>query len=166
MWERNAGSAPSAMWSRREASSASSRVDRHEATRSWGRFRMKPTVSETRIRGCVSGCNARTVVSRVAKSRLATSTSLKVSARMREDFPALDLMKGLADPSCATSSTPSLFGPGHALAGREVLEPCQLHLKLRFFGASMPMKNLEDDGRPIVNLDAGRFSNVSHLCGG
>jgi hypothetical protein len=81
-------------------------------------------------------------------------------------FPTLDLMKGLADPSCATSSTPSLFGPGHALAGREVLEPCQLHLKLRFFGASMPMKNLEDDGRPIINLDAGRFSNVSHLCGG
>jgi len=81
-------------------------------------------------------------------------------------FPVLDLMKGLADPSCATSSTPSLFGPEHALAGREVLEPCQLHLKLRFFGASMPMKNLEDDGRPIVNLDAGRFSNVSHLCGG
>jgi len=79
---------------------------------------------------------------------------------------ALDLMKGLADPSCATSPTPSLFGPGPALAGREVLEPCQLHLKLRFFAASMPMKNLEDDGRPIVNLDAGRFSNVSHLCRG
>src|SRR6202022_551499 len=81
-------------------------------------------------------------------------------------FPALDLMKGFADPSCATSSTPSLFGPGHALAGREVLESCQLHLKLRFFGASMPMKNLEDDARPIVNLDAGRFSNFFHLCGG
>src|SRR6266567_1336947 len=68
--------------------------------------------------------------------------------------------------SFVTSSTPSLFGPGHALAGREVLEPCQLHLKLRFFGASMPMKNLEDDGRPIVNLHAGRFSNVSDLRGG
>src|ERR1700720_4520411 len=81
-------------------------------------------------------------------------------------LPALDLMKGLADPSCATSSTPSLFGPGHALAGHEVLEPCQFHLQLRFFGARMPMKNLEDDGGPIVNLDAGRFSNVSHLCGG
>jgi hypothetical protein len=81
-------------------------------------------------------------------------------------FPALDLMKGLADASGATSSTPSLFGTGHALAGREVLESCQLHLKLRFFGASVPMKNLEDDGRSIVNLDAGRFSNVSHLCGG
>ena len=81
-------------------------------------------------------------------------------------FPALDLVKGLADPSPATSPTLSLFGPRHALAGREVLEPCQLHLKLRFFGASMPMKNLEDDGRPIVNLHAGRFSNVSDLCGG
>src|ERR1700676_3251363 len=81
-------------------------------------------------------------------------------------FPALDLVKGFADSSRATSSTLSLFGPRDALAGREVLEPCQLHLKLRFFGASMPMKNLEDDGRPIVNLDAGRFSNVSHLCGG
>jgi hypothetical protein len=61
-------------------------------------------------------------------------------------FPALDLVEGLADPSCATSPIPSLFGPGHALAGREVLEPCQLDLKLCFFGASMPMKNLEDDG--------------------
>src|SRR5260370_38351705 len=48
-------------------------------------------------------------------------------------FPALDLMKGLADPSCATSSTPSLFGPGHALAGRELLQPCQLPSRLRFF---------------------------------
>src|SRR5437870_7437695 len=46
-------------------------------------------------------------------------------------FPALDLVKGLADPSPATSPTFSLFGPRHALAGREVLEPCQLHLKLR-----------------------------------
>src|SRR5205807_9369001 len=81
-------------------------------------------------------------------------------------FPALDLVKGLADPSPATSPTFALFGPRRPLAGREVLEPCQLHLKLRFFGASMPMKNLEDDGRPIVNLHAGRFSNVSDLCGG
>src|SRR6267154_4439552 len=81
-------------------------------------------------------------------------------------FPALDLMKGLADPSCATSSTPSLFGPGHTLAGREVLERCQLHLKLRFFGTSMPMKNLEDDGRSIVNLHTCRFSHVSDLSGG
>src|ERR1700756_746886 len=81
-------------------------------------------------------------------------------------FPALDLVKGLADRSPATSPTLSLFGPRHALAGREVLEPCQLHLKSRFFGASMPMKNLEDDRRPIVNLYAGRFSNVSYLGGG
>src|SRR5689334_18583454 len=81
-------------------------------------------------------------------------------------FPAFDLVKGLADPSPATSPTLSLFGSRHALAGREVLEPCQLHLKLRFFGASMPMENLEDDGRPIVNLHAGCFSNVSDLCGG
>ena len=50
---------------------------------------MKPTVSETRIRVRVSGCNARTVVSRVAKSWSATSTSLAVSDRMSEDFPAL-----------------------------------------------------------------------------
>src|SRR5580704_8896968 len=81
-------------------------------------------------------------------------------------FPALDLVKGLADPSCATAPTPSLFGPGHAPAGCEVLESCQLHLKLRLFGASMPMENLEDDGRSIVNLDACRFSYVSDLCGG
>src|SRR5438046_9379343 len=79
-------------------------------------------------------------------------------------FPALDLVKGLADPSPATSPTLSLFGPRHALAGREVLEPCQLHLKLRFFGASMPMKNLEDDGPPSVNPHAGHFSNASDFC--
>src|SRR4029077_10667417 len=81
-------------------------------------------------------------------------------------FPALGLVKGLADPSPATSHTLSLFGPRHPLAGREVLEPYQLHLKLRFFGASMPLKNLEDDGWTIVNLHAGRFSNVSDLCRG
>jgi hypothetical protein len=81
-------------------------------------------------------------------------------------FPVLDLVKGLADPSHATSPTFSLFGPRHALAGRELLEPCQLHLKLRFFGSSMPTKNLEGDGRPIVNLHAGCFSDVSDLCRG
>src|SRR5580700_3174979 len=81
-------------------------------------------------------------------------------------FPALDLLKGLADPSCATSPTPSLFGSGHAPARCEVLESCQLHLKLRFFGASVPMKNLKDDSRSIVNLDACRFSDVSDLCWG
>src|SRR5437588_12826626 len=79
-------------------------------------------------------------------------------------FSALDLVKGLADPSPATSPTFSLFGPRHALAGREVLEPCQLHLKLRFFGASMPMKNLEDDGGPIVHLYSVRFSHASESC--
>src|ERR1700693_6343293 len=80
-------------------------------------------------------------------------------------FPALDLVKGLADPSRATSPTLSLLGPRHAIARREVLETCQLLLKLRLFGASMPMKNLEDDRRPIINLHSGRFSNVSDLCG-
>jgi hypothetical protein len=30
-------------------------------------------------------------------------------------FPVLDLVKGLADPSRATSPTFSLFGPRHAL---------------------------------------------------
>src|SRR5437764_14285067 len=80
-------------------------------------------------------------------------------------FPALDLVKGLADPSPATSPTFSLFGPRHALAGREVLEPCQLHLKLRFFGASMPMNNLDDDGRPIVHLHADHYPHGSDLCG-
>jgi hypothetical protein len=38
------------------------------ATRSWGSFLMKPTVSETRMRGTVSGWRARTVVSSVANS--------------------------------------------------------------------------------------------------
>ena len=37
---------------------------------------MKPTVSETRMRGLVSGCSARTVVSSVAKSLSSTSTWL------------------------------------------------------------------------------------------
>src|SRR5438874_11416076 len=75
-------------------------------------------------------------------------------------FPALDLVKGLAYPSPATSPTFSLLGPRHPPAGREVLEPCHLHLKFRFFGASMPMKNPKDDGRPTENLHAGRFPNV------
>src|SRR5260370_31347533 len=81
-------------------------------------------------------------------------------------FPALDLVKGLADPSCATSPTPSLFGPGHAPAGCEVLESCQLHLKSRFFGAAMSMKNLQDNCRSIVNLHTSRFSHASYLSGG
>src|SRR5260370_2798169 len=80
-------------------------------------------------------------------------------------FPALDLLKGLADPSCATSSTPSLFGPGHALAGRQELEPCQPHLKLRFFGATRPIKNLRDDARPIVTLDPRPFPTFSPFLG-
>ena len=39
------GCATSTTWSTRSASTASSRVDRKGATRSWGSFRMKPTVS-------------------------------------------------------------------------------------------------------------------------
>ena len=50
---------------------------------------MKPTVSLTSTRGTLSGCSARTVVSSVAKSLFATSTSLPVSARIRVDLPAL-----------------------------------------------------------------------------
>ena len=50
---------------------------------------MKPTVSLTSTRGTLSGWSARTVVSSVAKSLLATSTSLPVSARIRVDLPAL-----------------------------------------------------------------------------
>ena len=50
---------------------------------------MKPTVSDTRMRGRVSGCNARTVVSSVAKSLSSTSTWLPVRARMSDDLPAL-----------------------------------------------------------------------------
>ena len=49
---------------------------------------MKPTVSETSTRGFASGFSARTVVSSVAKSWSATMTSLPVSARMSDDFPA------------------------------------------------------------------------------
>jgi len=50
------------------ASRASSSVDRNEATRSCGSCLMKPTVSESRIFGWVSGTITRVVVSRVAKS--------------------------------------------------------------------------------------------------
>ncbi len=49
---------------------------------------MKPTVSLTSTRGTDSGCSARTVVSSVAKSLSATSTSLPVSARTSVDLPA------------------------------------------------------------------------------
>jgi hypothetical protein len=50
---------------------------------------MKPTVSDTRIRGRVSGTSVRTVVSSVANSLSATYTSLPVSARINVDLPAL-----------------------------------------------------------------------------
>ena len=50
---------------------------------------MKPTVSETRMRGRAGGSSARTVVSRVANSLSAISTSLPVSARIKVDLPAL-----------------------------------------------------------------------------
>ena len=50
---------------------------------------MNPTVSAMRIGGEVGGTSVRTVVSSVAKSLSSTSTSLPVSARMSEDFPAL-----------------------------------------------------------------------------
>ena len=50
---------------------------------------MKPTVSETRMRGRLSGQSARTVVSSVANSLSATSTCEPVSARISDDLPAL-----------------------------------------------------------------------------
>ena len=50
---------------------------------------MKPTVSDTKMRGRVSGHSARTVVSRVANSLSATSTWEPVRARIRDDLPAL-----------------------------------------------------------------------------
>ncbi len=49
---------------------------------------MKPTVSDTSTRGRDSGWSARTVVSSVANSLSATSTSLPVSARISDDLPA------------------------------------------------------------------------------
>ncbi len=54
---------------------------------------MKPTVSDTRMRGLVSGWRARTVVSSVAKSLSATSTSLAVSARIKRRLAGV----GVAD---------------------------------------------------------------------
>ena len=83
------GSLASITWSSSEDSAASSSVDLNDATRSCGRFLIKPTVSLTSTRGTVSGWSARTVVSRVANSLLATSTSLPVSARIKVDLPAL-----------------------------------------------------------------------------
>jgi hypothetical protein len=50
---------------------------------------MNPTVSDTKIRGRVSGHSARTVVSRVANSWSATSTCEPVRARISDDLPAL-----------------------------------------------------------------------------
>ena len=83
------GSEASTTYKSSEASSASSSVERKEATSSWGSCLRNPTVSDTSTRGCDSGCSARTVVSRVANSRSATSTSLPVSARISDDLPAL-----------------------------------------------------------------------------
>src|SRR6185369_8431306 len=88
-WRSKPGSLASTTCSSSEASSASSSVDLNDATRPCGRFLMKPTVSLTSTRGTLSGCSARTVVSSVAKSLFATSTSLPVSARMSVDLPAL-----------------------------------------------------------------------------
>jgi hypothetical protein len=48
---------------------------------------MKPTVSETKMRGRLSGHSGRTVVSRVANSLSATNTSEPVSARISDDLP-------------------------------------------------------------------------------
>ncbi len=50
---------------------------------------MKPTVSETKMRGRVSGHSARTVVSRVANNSSATSTCEPVRARISDDLPEL-----------------------------------------------------------------------------
>ena len=65
---------------------------------------------------------------------------LELSSQLADSvahFPALDLVKGLAGASRATP-TLSLFGPRHALSRRQIFEPCQLHLKLRFFGFLAP----------------------------
>ncbi len=88
-WASQVGSDASTTYSSSEASSASSSVERNDATRSCGSCRRKPTVSDTSTRGRDSGCSARTVVSSVANSRSATSTSLPVSARISDDLPAL-----------------------------------------------------------------------------
>jgi hypothetical protein len=50
-WRSKPGSLASITWSSSAASRASSRVDLNEATRPWGRFLMKPTVSLTSTRG-------------------------------------------------------------------------------------------------------------------
>jgi hypothetical protein len=67
-----------------DASSASASVDRNDATRSYASFLMNPTVSETSMRGFVSGFSARTVVSSVAKSLSATSTSKRRPERVQQ----------------------------------------------------------------------------------
>jgi hypothetical protein len=70
-----------------------------------------------------------------------------------------------ADASGASPAAFSLFGTDNALAGREIFEPCEFHLKLRLVGSRMSMENFENDRRPIINVYARCFSNVANLCG-
>ena len=73
-------------------------------------------------------------------------------------------MKGFADASGAAPAAPSLFGAGNALTRREILETCDLHLKLRLFGPRMSMEDFQNNRRPIVNIHVRCFSNVANLC--
>ncbi len=88
-WDRKDGSEASTTNSNSEALAASSSVDLNDATRSCGSFLINPTVSDMSTLGRVSGYRGRIVVSSVANSLSATSTSMPVIARISEDLPAL-----------------------------------------------------------------------------
>lgn len=77
---------------------------------------------------------------------------------------ALQFVKGFAYASGASSAASSFFGADNALTRREIFETCEFHLKLRLPGSRMPVKNFEDDRRPIVNMYACCFSDVANLC--
>ena len=83
------GAAASTTCRSSEASAISSSVARKASTRSGGRSRMKPTVSVTITSRSRGKRSRREVVSSVANIRLATRTSLQVSARSSVLLPAL-----------------------------------------------------------------------------
>jgi hypothetical protein len=97
---------------------------------------MKPTVSETRMRGFVSGWSARTVVSSVAKSLSSTSTWLPVSARMSDDLPGVRV---------ADERDAKLVLPGVAAVVLLLLDRGQLLAQLGDAVADLPA--IELDGR-------------------
>ncbi len=71
------------------ASRTSSNVERNAATKWWGSFWIKPTVSVSKKRLPSGSSTWRVVGSSVAKSLSSTNTSASVKALSKVDFPAL-----------------------------------------------------------------------------